>query len=296
MFKNIFMGDYRRISDEDLEKGYWWLTHKEMVTKVAWVIGILALVILYIILFFGVYRFTGNTTLDQWSQKLNQTFDWGAYHQQRAPQAIQVSEGEFFAVNSRLYNLVAAVQNPNDDWSVSRLDYRFVVDGQSAPIQTAFLNPGENRLLIQLGYEVQKAVKSLDVEIINVNWRRFDNQVPVIRWETDGVVYIPPVIDNSEEGISLPAQVSWQAKNLSLYNLWTVDWQIALYNRDRLVAINQIRTEDWSAIEIRDLVAVWLYDLPFITRAEVSPVVNWLDQDNFKAGNQIESDKDRVNL
>jgi hypothetical protein len=290
------MGDYREVSDEDLEKGYWWLTHKQMVVKMTWVISIIALVILYISLFFGVYRYTGSLTLEQWSNELNQTFDWSAYHQARSPQSVQVSGGEFFAVNSRLYNLVAAIQNPNDDWSITELDYRFVVDGKPAAIQKSFLNPGENKLLLQLGYEVQSPIRSLEVEIIDVNWQRFDQGVPIINWDIDAAVYVPAIVDNSEEGVNLPARVNWQAKNLSLYNLWAVDWQIALYNRDRLVGVNKIRTEDWSATETRNLEAIWLYDLPYITRVEIFPVVNWLDQENFKAGDKIESGKDRVNL
>ncbi|MBT4349589.1 hypothetical protein HOD19_02295 [bacterium] len=287
------MGAYRQVSDEDLKKGYWWLTHKEVVAKASIIGAVLLLVLLYVSLFFGFNKQLNALTLDQQSQHLDQTFDWSSYHEQRKPRQIQISASESFAVNNRLYNLVAAVQNPNNDWSIAKLDYRFIVDGVAADIQSTYLNPGEDKLLMRLGYKVTKAIKKVTVEIVDVSWRRFDSQVPVINWEVNAVEYTPAY---SVDGSNLPARVTWQAKNLSLYNLWGIDWQVALYNRDRLVAVNQIRTDDWNALESRELEAVWLYGLSSITKAEVFPVINWLDEDIFKTIQEIERGIDRVNL
>jgi len=146
---------------------------------------------------------------------------------------------------------------------------------------------------MRLGYKVTKAIKKVTVEIVDISWQRFDNKVPVINWEVNTVKYTPA---HSVDDLILPASVTWQAKNLSLYNLWGIDWQVALYNRDRLVAVNKIRSDDWNAMESHDLEAVWLYDLSSITKAEVFPVINWLDSGIFKTNQEIERSQNRVNL
>ena len=291
------MDDYQQVTDEDLRRGYWWLNHKNLAIKIAWVLAIILLLGLYAGLFLDINKYTSGQTLEQWSISLSKNFDWATYHNQHQSQPIQISATEFFAINSRLYNLVAAVNNPNEDWLVSRLDYRFVVNGQPLDAQSTFLNPRENKLLLRFGHQVNSAIKDLKVEVLDTAWQRFDHTVPVINWEISDVSFHPAttqIID--DQVVDLPWRVTWQARNLSLYNLWSASWQVALYNRDRLVAVNQVEAEDFSALEERELEAIWLYDLSQVTKAEVIPHVNWLDRDNFKAGASDNSDQDRVNL
>jgi hypothetical protein len=292
------MDDYRQVTDDDLSRGYWWLKHKTLAIKIAWALGIIILLWLYAGLFLGINKYAGGQTLEQQSMALSNNFDWATYHGQRHSQSIQVSGTEFFAVNSRLYNLVAAVNNPNQDWFVSQLDYRFVVDGKPLDAQSTFLNPGENKLLLRLGYQAARAIKNLEIEVLDTAWQRFDNSAPMINWGIEDASFHPATTQTIDDQIiDLPERVTWQARNLSLFNLWTASWQIALYNRDRLVAVNQIIAEDFAALENRELEAVWLYDLPQVTKVEVIPHVNWLDRDNFKASESGDNpDEDRVNL
>ena len=235
--------------------------------------------------------------MDQWSQALSKNFDWQTYHQQRQPQTIAISSAQVLPVSGRLYNLVATIKNPNTDWAVTNLEYRFIVNGEPQERQYSFLNPAQDKFLLKLGFSFVGVIKTVEVEVLDLAWRRFENDSPQLDWQIENIRYQGPSVQTiNEERIDIPAKVTWQAKNLSLYNLWQSDFQIALYNIDRLVAINTLRVEDWQALENKDLEAVWLNDLSRITKAEIKVDVNWLDQTNFKSDSILPENSDRFSL
>ncbi|RJQ35342.1 hypothetical protein C4566_00810, partial [Candidatus Parcubacteria bacterium] len=90
--------------------------------------------------------------------------------------------------------------------------------------------------------------------------------------------------------------VTWQAQNLSLYDFWEVDWQIALFDGDNLVGVNEAKSRDFKSLESRDIEVAWLKDLPRVTKVQIFPVLNWLDKDNFTSYYQEEREVDRVNF
>ena len=200
-------------------------------------------------------------------------------------------------VAGRLYNLVAVVKNPNADWALSQLSYRFVVNGEAQEEQTTFLNPGQEKYLLKLGFSFQGVIKTVDVQIVDIAWRRFEEDTIVLDWQVDNIKYQgPSVITVDKDRVDVPARATWQAQNLSLYNLWQTNWQVALYNFDRLVAVSQIQVENWEALGKKDLEAVWLNDLSNVTKVEVKPDVNWLDTTNLKIDTSAPVEDDRFSL
>lgn len=295
---NIIMMEDNLVSDKDLERGYWWLTHRTLLIKASWVLAVLLLALLYIFLLAKVTTLVSGPGLNQWAQSLDQHFDWQTYHQQRKPKTVILGQAQVLPVSGRLYNLVAAIQNPNSDWAISKLTYRFVVNGEAQEEQTTFLNPGQDKYLLKMGLSFQGVIKTADLQVVDVAWQRLDDKTITLDWQIENVKYQgPSTITVDEERLEIPARVTWQAQNLSLYNLWQTNWQIALYNLDRLVAINQIQVDNWQALEKKDLEAVWLSNLSNITRTEVKADINWLDKNNLKIdANSVQTEDDRFAL
>jgi hypothetical protein len=278
------MDDYKPISQKELERGYFFVSHRLLLKKIIFLLSILVLVIFYGILIFRTVKYFMGSSFSDLALEIQQsTYDFASYHNQRIPKNIILGQPEFISLGDRRYNIVAMVENPNKDWAVKSIDYYFVSQGEASPSKTVFINPGEKRLLALTAYESNKAIRNPELVVSNVEWYRIDNSFPQINIELRDIKFQASsreIVDGVTS--DLPARVLWQAYNNSVYNFWEIDWQVALYNSDRLVAINEIKTKDFLALENRDLEAVWLTQLPRVTRAAVFPIINKLDRNIFK--------------
>lgn len=278
------MDDYKPISQKELERGYFFVSHRLLLKKIIFLLSLLVLVIFYGILIFRTVKYFMGTSFSDLALEIQQsTYDFASYHSQRMPQNIILGQPEFTSLGDRRYNIVAMVENPNQDWAVKSIDYHFVSQGEASPSKTVFINPGEKRLLALTAYESNKAIRNPELVVSNIEWYRIDNSFPQIDIEVTDVTF-QAASRQTIDGVTsdFPARVLWKAYNNSVYNFWEIDWQVALYNSDKLVAINEIKTKDFLALENRDLEAVWLIQLPRVTRAAVLPIINKLDRNIFK--------------
>ncbi|KKP90649.1 MAG: hypothetical protein UR94_C0026G0006 [Parcubacteria group bacterium GW2011_GWA2_36_10] len=290
--------NFTDLSNQDLERGYWWLQHKELINKIFLVFLILSLLSLYIWLAFAYLRYWQSGSWETYAQQLDsQQFNWAQYHQERVAKALKISSAQALATNGSLYNLVAAVENPNTDWLATKLTYRFVVNGQAQANKETFVLPVSNKFLLQLAYQAKTSIQSVQIEILETTWQRV-GETDFNVFTLNDPQYLGPNIQVVEDKkIDLPARVVWQATNDSLFDFWQVPWQVAVYNQDRLVGVSELLVEDFKSLETKDLEVVWLYDLPRITKVLVTPQLNIKDKNNIK--NQNKDNKtieDRVNL
>ncbi|MFA6466286.1 MAG: hypothetical protein WCV71_00280 [Patescibacteria group bacterium] len=278
------MDDYKPISQKELERGYFFVTHRLLIKKIIFLLSIFILVVFYgFLIFRSIKYFTGPSFSNLALEIQQNTFDFASYHNQRVPQNIILGQPEFISLGDRRYNIVALVENPNKDWAVKSIEYYFVSQGEPSPSKTTFINPGEKRLLTLTAYESNKAIRSPELVISKTEWYRVDNSFPQINIDITDITFQASSRETVDGVVSdLPARVLWRAYNDSVYNFWEVDWQVALYNSDKLVAINELKTKDFLALENRDLEAVWLTKLPRVTRAAVFPIINKLDSAIFK--------------
>ena len=291
------MDDYKPLSQKELERGYYFLTHRPMLMKTMYGVAIVILVLVYLVVVNNVIKYVTGTSFNTLALQMDKNPDWASYHQNRVPQDIDVSATQFLSIGGGRYNLLAKVSNPNDDWSVSEFSYTFIVNGKALESKTSFLNPSEEHLLLEIGHESTQAISDLKVIIDDIKWRRWENDTPVILWQTKDITFKPlsrEVV--GKDTITVQPRVTWEAINMSLYHFWEVDWQVVLYSADRVIAVAEVKAQDFDSLESRQLEAVWLNDLPRVTRTEVWPLLNWLDSDNFKEVTADREDGNRVGL
>ncbi len=291
------MNDYQPISKGEIAKAYFFLTHKKLFIKIGFGSAVFILVIIYIVLITNIVSLLRTPSFDNMAAQISSNINWAAYHQSRTPRPILTTTTKFLALGDGKYNLVAFVENPNNDWSAVSFKYKFVVNGQELETRESFLNPGENRLVLKMSYANPRPIDELKLNLGDVSWRRFENDIPQVNWDIKDASYVPArTITINSEAVDVNAVVSWNAKNLSLYDFWGVRWQIALFDSDRLIGVNEINSTDFESLEDRKIEVSWLKDLPRVTKVEIFPVVDWLDKDNFKSYYQEEREVDRVNL
>ncbi len=290
------MDDYQPISPKEIDRAYFFLTHKKLFIKIAFGFAILVLAIIYVVLIINIITLVRTPSFSNMAAQLSGTINWASYHASRAPQPILTTTTKFVPLGDGRYNLVAFVENPNDDWSAKSFQYKFVVNGQELQIEESFLNPAEKRMILEMGYNSPVSIQELQFNVGNVSWRRFENDIPEINWDISNVSYKPArTVTIENEAVDVPASVNWTATNLSLYDFWEVGWQIALFDGDRLIGVNQVNSVDFMSLESREMSPAWLKELPRVNKVEIFPVVDWLDKDNFKSYYQEEREIDRVN-
>lgn len=277
------MNDYKPLTKKQLERGYFFLTHKALYRKIVFAISILILIILYIAIILGVINYIKGSSYQNLALNLNNKEDWATIHSQRQPIPLEVSSTAVLPLGDKKYNLVAFVDNMNNDWSITEFDYTFIINNKPIEVGKTFLNPGEKRIILKIGYKSQEVVKNLDVQLDNIKWRRFDDSVPIINWRISDIKFYPvsrqTVGSDTEE---IPAHVNWSAENLSLYNFWDIGFQIVLFSGSKIVGVQEINSSNFLSLEKRNFEVPWLDDLPRISKTDIYPVLNWLDYDNYK--------------
>ena len=277
------MDDYQPLNPKDIERGYFLLSHRDLIKKILFGLAVFVVIIIYLVAIFGLIRFIREGSFDSMASNANQNYNWAAYHASRQPLPVKNSPPQFFLLGSKIYNLMAVVENPNDNWAITQLDYTFIVNGQELEKQTAFINPKERRLLTKMGYGAESGISKIEIKIDNIKWYRIDNDLPDINFEIKEAKFQAATRETVEDKtFDVPARATWTAKNLSLFNFWSVSWQVVLMSGAKIVAVNELNTRDFLSLESRDLEVVWLGDLPRVTTVEVYPILNKLDSDNFK--------------
>jgi hypothetical protein len=291
------MDYFQPLSQKDLDRGMYFLQHKAMFIRLAWIAAILVIVGIYVALAFNVLRYVQAPSWLEISQNFKSNGVWSAYHQEKAPLEVELGQAHALTLGNGVYNLVATIKNPNADWLVSSLDYKFIINGQDLPVRTGFLNTADQHLLLQLGYKTDAPIGSVNVKIDNVRWQRLTNETPQISWPITDLKYqSASSVQVGGVNVALPTQVTWQAQNKSLFNFWEVGWQVALFANDNIVGVAEINERDFKSLEIRNIEANWAYNLPNATRAEVWPILNWLDKNNFKSAESNPNNQDRIRL
>ncbi|MBU1202937.1 hypothetical protein KKH39_02760 [Patescibacteria group bacterium] len=278
------MDEYKPISQKELERGYFFVTHRPQIIKVFYGLSILVLAILYIFLAWRVITYLQGGNFEKAAANLeNASFDWETYHIKRAPINLAIGKPQFISLGERKYNLVVPIVNHNTDWALRELKYSFVVNGETLPEESTFLNPDETQLLILFSHESSKGVVDLDVELGEQDWQRVGPNFYDINFSVSNVKFQAATrLEVGKEVIDVPARVIWQAQNMTLNNFWDVGWQVVLYNGDKIIGVNYLLTHDFLALEKRELEVVWLDKLPRVTKVEVLPVINKMDKGNIK--------------
>lgn len=278
------MDEYTPISQKELERGYFFVTHKNQITKIVYGVAIVILAILYISLIWRVVTYLQSGSFEQQAANLqNSSFDWAAYHQKRGPIDLDVGEPQYVSIGDRKYNLAVPITNHNTDWALKKLTYSFVVNGEKLPEDTTFVNPDENSYLIDFAQEIPKGITSVSIDIIGQDWQRIGPDFYDINFEISNIKFQPASrMEVGRDTIDVPARVAWQAENMTLDSFWDIAWQVVLYNGSKIVGVNYLMTHDFASLEKRDLEVVWLDNLPRVTKVEVLPVINKLDSGNIK--------------
>lgn len=273
-----------KLSDKELERGYWYVTHKEQLKKLL----ILCLIILNIFLIgfsvwgffkeFVLYRQNYLTIMNELPKDL---VDYSTYRRRNTPQDLQFIGINVLSSGKQKYDIVAKIRNINDRWAQT-FDYYFIYANGQTERKKGFILPSETKFIYQLGVYSNKIITQPRIVLENQQWQRILNYQEFaknrlkIEIPPEKVKYIPARRSEISNKLGV-AQTTFVVKNNTPYNYWNVGILVLLYRGTSLKAVNFTSIEKFLSKTERKVTINWFQDLPQVNKVDIIPEVNILD-------------------
>ncbi len=278
------------LSEKELRWSYWWVTHRDRLTK----IGVGLFIALDVLLVgYGAYGFLDWLALsgaaeDRAIRQLTSPA-YGKFGGLGEARELRFEEPIVFSVPGDRFDVIALAQNDNPRYW-AELTYRFSVGGELTPERKAFLLPGQAKYLSELGFKKEEGGGSGSVElnVLRRVWHRLDaHEVPdyeVYAAKRLALEALNPAFFPASSGASVPvSRTTFTLANRSAFSYYDIDVLVLLYRGDAVVGANKVRVSRLRAGESRPTELFWYQSLPQVTRTEVIPDINILDPNAYKA-------------
>ncbi|MBU1131414.1 hypothetical protein KJ840_04745 [Patescibacteria group bacterium] len=266
------------ISEKHLKFGHWFLKYRRQLIKL-----LAAMLIVWSIITtgYGIYGFVDyGLKLAEENRMLAEmavnSIDFFSFKQRHQPQPLIITAPQIINTGSGLYDFMAQAKNPNKERGVINLSYSFVSGDYSTPVSSIVILPQQTVFLLSLSNSSEKRLTGAELKVIGTQWQSLWNRTDVEEVE------ISTSEPKFQTGLgSSRSWVSFLATNASLRNVWEVAWQAVLYSGKRVVAVNQIISEELLAGEAREIEISWFEKLPKVTQIDLVPIVNIYDPNIF---------------
>ncbi|MCF7906938.1 hypothetical protein K9K85_01495 [Patescibacteria group bacterium] len=274
------------LTDQQLRYGKWYLRNKQKLYRfLLWSLVLVNFVFLAIILYQGFLYFKLKenylTNLEELSKD---RIDYLSFQEHFSPQDLNIDALTIIQARpgENQYDLVATVFNPNLDWRVY-IEYYFLINGsEKTPPASSFVDPQEKKYLFNLGHSLPFKAKEIEFFISRVSWQRLrspekEKLSTLEQLEIKDIDF--SYLRSDSEGKILP-QISFKAKNNSIYDLWETKFVIALEKDLNLVGLNILSLNQWKSLEEKDLYLNWPL-IPDFKQIKIKPEIDLLDPEVF---------------
>lgn len=282
------MPSTQNFTDKELERSYWFVTHRLLLEKIG--IGIIV-GINVLLLIIGIY-FVVDTFLIKYTSYRNSLRGLTQVHQSLVyAQSKQLNTVEQLNIGSPVtFNLVPGqvdvivpITNPNSSYKAD-LEYRFVSGDFQTSWRSMTILPGASTYAYELGVPSEVSVRTAEIEFRNFGWDVVINYNKIkderLNFVLEDAEFVPSV-QASEEQAPVPAKVDFTVLNNSAYSYREVGYIVLLYSGNVLSGVHYVRSDNVFA-GARDEIELASFDtLTTISRVEVLPDVNILDQSNI---------------
>lgn len=267
--------------------GYWYFQHKDQIKQYI----VYALIAVNVILFgysgYGLVRelaFDG-PGLEQAQQELTQQLiDVPSIHQASQPLPISVVSTDVLSSGGQNYDFMARISNPNEDWMISSLSYQFIAEGFITDVKTTYVLPGEEKYIVELGIESERAPRRPRLEIRDIEYRRVLQYANIKAERLNFDITDVEFISAQQVGIGETVPISrtkFRITNNSAFNFYRVPIVVVLSRGTRLVGVNRITLEGFMSGESRPVEISWFETLVGVNKTLIEPQVNILDKTTF---------------
>gem|GEM_PF-1349424 len=273
------------LSDEELQKSYWFLTHRGQIRRVtAMILSIICAIIWGIAIFLTV-----KIVILPWQNYqgmlLNLKKQYTLFPVRTLVQDIQKDAVSFAQSEEGIYDLYVRIKNPNPLWRV-HFDSVFSIDGEALPPQSGFLLPDEEKYLMYAGLKRTTQPITLGLELKNISWNRISKKekedMSLRTRITVKDIKITPVQQMEGGGLSY-TKLTFKIVNETVYRFWELSVPILVKTGDQIIAINTLPLTNFGSGESRLMESRWNADLSNATAVDILPTVDIFDPRLYQA-------------
>ena len=165
---------------------------------------------------------------------------------------------EIIQSGSMSYDLISRIKNPNSNWGIGFLDYKFVLYGKAGEILlekngSTYILPGYEKYIIETPVDSSAAPEKIVLELGHISWEKSQN------FEKLNF----PIRDKKFKAInnsSSVGEVSGIVVNSTLYDLGEININIVLFDANRrIVGVNITDMATMMSDEKRYFNAIWYW-------------------------------------
>jgi hypothetical protein len=274
-----------QLSEKRLKWGYWWVTHR-LRAKTAFTVALA--VVAFGFFGYATYGFadwffgSGVGERANLAELTRTTIDYGAFHEADAPQPLAVGVTQMFVGSSGSYDFVVDAVNPNAAW-VARFDYHFEFAGGRTAARRSFVLPGDRAWLDALGTRTEGSPSGATLRIENLTWQRVDThdtRPDYAIWSASrlgiGAVDAKFLHPTPDDPLST-SRAAFTLVNDTAFSYRRVSLVVTLWSGSAMLGVSRVTVSDLRAGGRRGVEAVWLGDVPGVTRIEVKPDLDVFD-------------------
>lgn len=266
------------ISDQQIERSLWFINNKPLLKKIAVIILLLTIFILY---GFSLFKFISIQTQESFQLDSDPTSidfqSWNANNQVQTPTVIKKN---IISLGDDKYDIVLEVKNPNETIALTQVEYKFTYNNQESAKMTTFFLPGETKKLIDFGAESDIIIRTADIEIVDIKFNRL-RKTELDQINTDIFTISDEEMHFNTQDDNVRNWVEFKATNHSPYNWKEAKFIVSLTLGSKLVAINEIKTEQFYSNKEKILKTSWFQKIPSYATLEIESEINILDSENY---------------
>ena len=265
------------MSDKQIERNLWYIKNKILIKKIIIIILIIIIAVIYSI---AIFKFIFIKIQDSKEKDWRAIeIDFKSWQEKNKPKSLITTDKNIIKLENNKYDLVIEIENPNERIIARELTYKFVYNNEYTKEKTTFILPDYQKKLIEFNIQSNKSIKKIDIEIIDVKWDRVN--YTELQNLPKNIFTIEDEKINIDNNVKARNWIEFTATNISPYNWVEAEFNIFLYLGSKLVAVNQIKTNEFFSNEKKGIETSWFYRIPTYVNLKIEPEVNVLDKDNY---------------
>ena len=190
---------------------------------------------------------------------------------------IEVIFNDFFEVRDRVYDALAYIKNPNQEYGASEIIYEFVFksetgEGLRRVSGKTFVLPGEDRYIIESAVRIEGEPVNVSFSIKSATWEKLQP------FSALGLTLRDTRLSRTENSSSFTGIV----KNGTPFNLQDVEVQVALFGaNEAVVSVGETNLQTLLRGSERSFRISWPYVLPPDLKIDARVGSNFLENSNF---------------
>ncbi|MDP2684381.1 MAG: hypothetical protein Q8P20_04970 [bacterium] len=266
-----------------LKINYFFLTNRDDLKK-WWVILLIAADVFIVVFVFTnsiIYIIGFSKQNDLILAMSRSPIDYAAVREESKPSSLEIITTAAIKNANDKYDLIAQIKNPNKDWVVESIKYKFVINGQATDSFTDYIMPNSDKYLTMLSTEASNNADNitLSMEIEEIIWEREP--------DINKLVNIDFVIENIEYSTFTSAggvqvnNVDAEVTNNAFKGFWQTRFVVVLYNGTKIVGVNHVYLDEFKAGETKNLKSQWSYLPASASTITILPDMDLTDIDNI---------------